>query len=134
MRQELLEAIDNAHAALGETCVWWTAGDRLKILQETRAARSCALCHERKQALSPLAVTGPHDVATDLAPSAIEAIHRIVSDPGRLSESWYRRTTGAGLSDEAYVELLSVVAITTALDTFARARGTAPRNPPEAKP
>jgi hypothetical protein len=134
MRQELQEAIEKAHAVLGEVGVWWTAGDRLKILQETRAARSCALCQERKQALSPLTVSGSHDAATDLAPPAIEAIHRIVSDPGRLSESWYRRTTGSGLSDEAYVELLSVVAITTALDTFDRARGTTLRKPPEAKP
>src|SRR5262245_12262214 len=123
MRQELLEAIDKAHAALGEPGVWWTAGDRLEILQETRAARSCALCHRRRHALSPVAVSGSHDAATDLASPAIEAIHRIVSDPGRLSESWYRRTTGLGLGDEAYVELLSVVAITTALDTFDRARG-----------
>jgi hypothetical protein len=73
-------------------------------------------------------------VATDLAPSAVEAVHRIVSDPGRLSESWYRRLTGTNLSDEAYVELLSVVAITTALDSFDRARGAAASVLPDPKP
>ena len=57
------------------------------------------------------------------ATAAVEAIHRIVSDPGRLSESWYRRTVAAGLSEEAYVELLSLVAITTAVDTLDRALG-----------
>src|SRR5262245_40823312 len=123
MRQELQDAIEKAHAALGEAGIWWAGRERLKIAQETRAARSCPLCLERKQALSPCTVTGSHEVATDVAPAAIEAIHRIVSDPGRLSEGWYRRTTGPELSDEAYVELLSVVAITTALDTFDRARG-----------
>lgn len=58
---------------------------------------------------------------------AIEAIHRIVTDPGRLSEAWYRRTTADGLGDEAYIELLSVVAIVTAVDTFDRAQGSAQR-------
>ncbi|MBV8190838.1 MAG: hypothetical protein JO339_26595 [Alphaproteobacteria bacterium] len=127
MRQELQNAIERAHAALGEPGVWWTAGERLKIVQETRAVHACSLCRRRKQALSPHGVSGEHDAATDLASAAVEAIHRIVSDPGRLSESWYRRTTDSALSDEAYVELLSVVAITTALDTFGRARGAAER-------
>jgi hypothetical protein len=134
MRQELQEAIQRAHAALGAAGVWWTGEERLKIARETRAARSCRLCEQRKQALSPHAVVGSHDAATDLAPAAVEAVHRIVSDPGRLSESWYRRTTGPALTDEAYVELLSVVAIVTALDTFDRARGAAVRGLPEVKP
>jgi hypothetical protein len=133
MRQGLQEAIDKAHAALGEAGVWWTGAERLKIARESRAARSCRLCQTRKQALSPHGVAGSHDVATDLAAAAIEAIHRIVSDPGRLSESWYRRTTGPELSDDGYVELLSVVAITTALDTLDRARGAAVRELPEPK-
>jgi len=71
----------------------------------------------------------PHPARTTRrATSAIEAIHRIVSDPGRLSQAWYHRTTSFGLSDAAYVELLSVVAITTAVDTFDRASG-APLRP-----
>jgi hypothetical protein len=134
MRQELEDAIDRAHAALGQPSVWWRGEERLKIVQEARAARTCRLCHQRKQALSPHSLAGAHDAATDLGPPAVEAIHRIVSDPGRLSESWYRRTTGKSLSDEAYIELLSVIAITTAIDTFDRARGAAERALPEAKP
>jgi hypothetical protein len=134
MRQELKKALGRAHLALGEAGVWWTAVERLKIVQETRAAHACRLCRQRKPALSPDGVAGEHDTATDLASPAVEAIHRIVSDPGRLSESWYRRTTASVLSDAAYVELLSVVAITTALDTFDRARGAAGRALPEAKP
>src|SRR5215467_1791360 len=126
MRQDLRDAIATATRALGQPGVWWTGADRLKIAGETRQARSCRLCEQRKEALSPHAIAGSHDSAADLAPAAIEAIHRIVSDPGRLAEAWYRRTTGAGLSDQAYVELLCVVAITTALDTFHRATGGAP--------
>jgi len=132
MRQELQDAIASAARALGQPGVWWTGAERLKIASETRRARSCALCRRRKEALSPHSLTGSHDSATDLPPSAIEAVHRIVSDPGRLSEAWYRGLTGIELVDEAYVELLSVVAITTALDTFDRATGAASRNLPAA--
>src|SRR5262245_13633907 len=123
MRQELRDATATAATALGQAGVWWTSGGRIDIASEARAARSCRLCRQRKAALSPFAIAGSHDVATDLSPAAIEAIHRIVSDPGRLSEAWYRRITAQGLADEGYVELLSVVAIVTALDTFDRATG-----------
>ncbi|HYX05052.1 MAG TPA: alkylhydroperoxidase-related (seleno)protein, partial [Reyranella sp.] len=86
MRQELQDAIASAARALGQPGVWWTGAERLKIASETRRARSCALCRRRKEAFSPHSLTGSHDSATDLPPSAIEAVHRIVSDPGRLSE------------------------------------------------
>jgi len=132
MRPELTKALDTAWRELGEPGVWWTGGERLRILSEARTARQCELCRVRKAALSPHTVAGCHDFATDLPAAAIEAIHRIVSDPGRLSEAWYRRTIELGLSDEAYVELLAVVAIATAVDTFDRARGSPLRQPPAA--
>jgi hypothetical protein len=132
MREELKDSVHRAWLALGNPGVWWSGADRLKIVREARAARSCALCRARKAALSPQAVAGAHDTVSDLSPSAIEAIHRIVSDPGRLSEAWYRRTTSAGLQDEAYIELLAVVSITTAVDTFDRACGVAQRELPAA--
>jgi len=130
MRPELTKAIGTAWRALGEPGDWWSGGERLKILSEARAARRCRLCRARKAALSPHTVEGSHDATTDLPAAAVEAIHRIVSDPGRLSEAWYRRTIELGLSDEAYVELLSIVAITTAVDTFDRASGSPLRKAP----
>jgi alkylhydroperoxidase family enzyme len=132
MRPELTQALDKAWRALGAPGVWWSGEERLRLLAETRAARQCALCGVRKDALSPHSVAGRHDSATDLPAAALEAIHRIVSDPGRLSEAWYSRTIELGLSDEAYVELLAVVAITTAVDTFDRALGAPPRQAPAA--
>jgi hypothetical protein len=134
MRQELRDALAKGWSALAESGVWWTGEERVTIARETRAARACALCHARKAALMPHAVAGSHDAATALSPPAIEAIHRIVSDPGRLSEAWYRRITSSGLGEEAYVELLGVVSITTAVDTFDRASGTALRVLPAASP
>src|SRR5262249_7600186 len=131
-RQDLRDAIATAEQALARPGVWWTASHRLDIVRETRHAPSCQLCRRRKAALSPRGVAGSHDAATGLPPSAVAAIHRIVSDPRRLSEAWYRRTTEGALADEAYVELLSVVAITTALDTFDRATGAPRRELPPA--
>ncbi len=119
---------------LGKVGVWWTGAERLQIARETRTAHGCALCRERKTALVPHAVARTHLSSTNLSPSAIEAIHRVVSDPGRLSEAWYRRTTSSDLGEEAYVELLSVAAITVAIDTFDRACGTRLRTLPAALP
>jgi hypothetical protein len=123
MRTELSEALTRTWQALGACGVWWTGGQRVAIAAEARAARDCPLCHARKAAPVPQAVAGAHAAATALGPAAIEAIHRIVSDPGRLSQAWYRRTLAAGLTEEAYIELLGVVAIGTAVDTFDRAQG-----------
>lgn len=128
MRTKLNEAITRAWRALGACGVWWTGEERLTIAREARAARDCALCRARKAAPIPQAVAGTHDTATALSPAAIEAVHRIVSDPGRLSEAWYKRTIASGLTEEAYIELLGVVSVTTAVDTFDRALG-APLRP-----
>jgi hypothetical protein len=123
MRQDLRDALGIAWDSVGRAGTWWNGTERVKIARETRAARSCALCRERKAALMPHGIAGTHGPETDLAPAAIEAIHRIVTDPGRLSEAWYRRVVDAGLEETAYIELLGVVAITTAVDTFDRASG-----------
>jgi hypothetical protein len=134
MRQDLRDALTKVWSALGEPGVWWTGAERVTIARETRAASTCTLCRACKAAPIPQAIAGSHDTATALSPPAIEAIHRIVSDPGRLSQAWYQRTVSAGLSDAAYIELLSVVAITTAVDTFNRASGGAVRPLPTIRP
>ena len=130
MRQGLVAALDTAWRGIGAPGVWLTGAERVMIVEEARAARACELCHARKAALSPAAVGGRHSAITGLPQASVEAVHRIVTDPGRLSEAWYRRVIAMGISDEAYVELLSVVAITTAVDTFDRAAGSARRAMP----
>lgn len=132
MRTELSEAVERAWKALGGCGVWWTGEERLTIAREARAARHCTLCHQRKATAIPHAVMGSHTTATTLSPPAIEAIHRIVTDPGRLSEAWYKRIVATGLTEEAYTELLSIVAMTTAIDTFDRALGVPIRELPPA--
>ena len=102
---------------------WWRAEDRLAIAQEARNARSCEFCAERKAALSPFAVTGKHTVSTNLPEAAVDAVHRIVTDASRLSESWVKELAAIGISDGHYVELLGVVVSVVSIDGFHRAMG-----------
>jgi len=99
---------------------WWTGAQRLAIAAETRRAATCELCATRKQALSPYGITGSHDTTSqnELSDTAVDAVHRLVTDASRLSESWLEQCAEAGLSDAHYVELLSVVVAVVSIDTF----------------
>ena len=134
IRPDLSAALATAWAALGAPGTWWTGAERVAIAAETRQAASCPLCADRRQALSPYSVAGDHSNLGRLPAAAIEAIHRITTDAGRLSESWYRRVINGGLGEGPYVELLSVVAIVTCVDTFHRTLGLPARDLPPARP
>jgi hypothetical protein len=110
---------------------WWSGAERVAIAAEVRAARACVLCRERKAALSAASVTGDHASVTALPAPAIDASHRIASDPGRLSRPWFENTLAAGLSDGQYVELVGIVATIVNLDALHRALGVAPEPLPQ---
>ena len=122
IRSDLAEAQATAWREIGQPGTWWTGPERVAIAAEVRHAPGCALCAARKLALSPNAVGGDHSAITDLPAAAIEAVHRAATDSGRLGEGWYR---GLGLDDERYVELIGVLAVVVAVDTFRRAAGLA---------
>lgn len=113
---------------------WWSGPERVAMVAEVRRARACGLCAERKASLSPFAVEGRHDTGKDLPPDVVDTIHRIVTDPGRLTRSWCRGVIDAGLGEERYVELVAVVAKANALDLFPRALGAAPLPLPSPRP
>ena len=94
----------------------------MAIVEEVRRAPTCALCAERKAALSPFAVDGEHDHAGSrvLADAAIDAVHRLVTDAPRLSRSWVEKLAAQGISDGHYVELLGVVVAVISIDSFHR--------------
>jgi hypothetical protein len=135
MREDLAATQVQAWQRLASAGTWWTGAQRVAIAAEARHALDCAFCAARAAALSPLAVGGAHTrLDLPLTDAAIEAIHRIRTDPGRLGETWFLRLREAGLAEEApeealeeaYVELVSVVAVVTAVDTFRRAAGLPP--------
>lgn len=131
VRDDLAAAHTRAWERLAKPGTWWAGAERVAIAREVRAAWRCALCRERKQALSPSAVAGWHDAASTLPDAVIEATHRLTTDPGRLTKDWFDRTRAAGVSDGHYVELVGVVVTVVSIDSFCRGVGVPPHPLPE---
>jgi hypothetical protein len=97
----------------------WLAGERrVAVAAETRHAAACALCRERKAALSPYAVGGTHDSLGALPDDIVEMIHRIATDPGRITQSWVEGLIAGGIAETDYVEMVGVIAHCLCVDTF----------------
>jgi len=114
--------LDQAWSQLARAGGWFDGRERIAIAAEARAARDCGFCAERKAALSPYSVAGRHDESeTILSDLAVDTIHRITTDPGRLSERWYGEVADAGMCPEELVEITSIIGVITIADTLARA-------------
>jgi hypothetical protein len=125
VRDDLREAHGRAWRDLARPGTWWTGAERVAIAAEVRAAAGCALCRTRRDALSPYTVTGTHDGPGVLPAAAVDAVHRITSDPARLARPWADGVIAA-IGDAPYVELLGVVTTVVAIDSFCRALGVPP--------
>jgi hypothetical protein len=134
IRDDLAAAHARVWDRLGGPGTWWDGAERVAIAAETRHAPSCDLCLRRKEALSPAAIEGRHDRLGNLPHSVVEVVHRVCTDPGRLSEHWFRDVMAAGLGEGQYVETVSIVAHVVAIDTMARGLGLDPLPLPKAKP
>ena len=134
VRDDLAAAHRRAWLRLAAPGAWWTGAERVAIAREVRAAAGCALCAARKQALSPNAVAAMHAAVPPLSAGAVEAIHRITTDPGRLSRRWRDQLREAGLADGPYVELIGVVGTVFSVDSFCRALGVPLHALPAAAP
>ena len=130
IRPTLMATQTTAWQQLGQPGAWWTATERVAIVAETRHAAGCPLCRTRRDAAIPAAIAGTHDTVAALPGPALEAIHRIRTDSGRLGETWYRRLIGPELTEEHYVELVAIVAITVAIDSFRSGAGLSPLDLP----
>ena len=134
VRADLAAAHRRAWRRLAAPGTWLDAERRVAVAAETRAAADCGHCADRKAALSPDGVAGSHRAATGLPADSVEIVHRVVTDPGRLTRSWFDRAMAGGMEDTAFVETVGVAAATVAVDMFCRAIG-APAHPlPEPLP
>lgn len=131
IRPGLAAAVEEAWRRLARPGTWWQGAERLAIAAEVRQAKTCKLCRQRKTALSPYTVDGHHDASSELPPDAIEAANRLATDAGRITEQWVRGIVEGPLGEERYVEIVSIVAIVTALDTLDHALGRKLRELPE---
>ena len=98
-------------------------GVRVAIAQEVRNATHCMFCVRRKKMLSPYTAEDEHDSSGLLPMVVVDAVHRIVTDQNRITQSWIDANIEKGLSEEAYVELLGVVVMVFSIDEFNRALG-----------
>lgn len=131
IRDDLRSAINTAWSEISEEGAWLSGEQRLAVAREARFAWGCNLCQQRKEALSPYAIKGEHDQLGELPGNWIEAIHRIVTDSGRITESWYHSTIAAGILEDEFIELLSLTTMVTCVDTFVRGIGLKPLTLPD---
>jgi len=134
IRSDLVDAHRRVWEHVAAPGTWLGGAERVAVADETRRARGCGLCCERKAALSPFAVDGEHDHAGVLSPPIVDAIHRVTTDAGRLTESWYRSLLDQGLSAETYVEVLGIAVLVISVDRFHHAMGLPPEDLPRPMP
>ena len=134
IRTDLVEAHRKAWQQISAPGASLTGAQRVAVAEESRRARSCRLCAERKSALSPFSVEGEHDHAGTLSAEMVDQVHRVVTDAGRLTSAWYESLLHDGLTAEAYVEALGIVVLVVSIDEFHRAMGMAPEPLPEPQP
>lgn len=131
VREDLIAAQRTAWQRLAEPGAFLDGARRIAVAREVRNAPSCVLCQRRKDALSPFAVKGEHDSLSVLGPAEIDAIHRIVTDSGRLSRDWVDGLLAAGLDDGDYIEIVSIISVVMVLDTFRRSLDLPPFELPQ---
>ncbi len=99
---------------------WWSASERLAIVNEVRRARAA---DELPPWVRPSTVDGLIDAGHVLPAAAVDAVWRLTNHSGTLTGEWYQQAIDEGLSPEQYVELVGVVATANCLEVFAAAIG-----------
>ncbi len=135
IRPDLTASHDRVWQQLASPGTWLTGAERVAVARELRAADDCPLCRERKASLSPAAVRGRHATVCDDMPTArVELIHKLVTDPGRITRSWVTELLASGLQDAEYVEIAGLVSAVMVVDTFHAALGLPLRPLPDPEP
>lgn len=134
IRSDLADAHRRTWEHIAASGTWLSGPERVAVAEQTRRARSCRLCAERKAALSPFSVEGDHDSACALPGPMVDEIHRVTTDPQRLTRAWLESLLASGLEIEKYVEALGVAVLVISIDEFHHAMGFAPEPLPDPQP
>jgi alkylhydroperoxidase family enzyme len=119
VREDLTAAHRRAWQRLAQAGNWWTGAERVAIAAEARKARQCKLCAVRKDALSPHTIEGVLDRNSTLPETAVDVIHRVTTDPRRLTKAWFARAMATHeISDAQYVEIIGEVVAIVSIDSF----------------
>jgi hypothetical protein len=114
VRSDLVEAHERAWLAVASPGTWLTGERRVAVAAEIRRARNT--------------------VKTEHETAEVELIHRVVNDPGRLSEKWAQSVLARGLSEGEYIEITGLIAMVMMMDTCMQALGLPLRTLPAPKP
>ncbi len=76
-------------------------------------------------------VAGKHDSISNMPELAVDLIHRLTTDPGRLSKDWASQVIES-ITEEAYVELATVICVQYVIDSYSRCLGAPLRELPVA--
>lgn len=123
VRADIKSAYREYWHALAKPGNWWSGEERVAIAEESRCATSCSHCAKRKQALSPYNFPGQHNGNGVLEELVIDAVHRVVTDQDRITQTFIDELAEQGMRPEKYVELVGVVVTTFSIDEFNRALG-----------
>ena len=124
VRRDLADAHLRVWNRLASPGTWLDGATRVAVAVAAREAPTCGLCRSRKQSVSTNSHSGRHDDTSTLPAGWVDIVHRIATDPGRLTKGWFDRAVPKHIQSGAYVELVSIVAHVTAIDTFARGIGS----------
>ena len=134
IRDDFAAAHNRYWQQLAKPGAWLTGAQRVAVAREVRQANHCSFCRRRKQALSPKHVDGAHDAVSNLPDTMVEVIHRVVTDPQRLTRTWFDGIIAEGLTEEEYVEIIGTVVCVFSIDEFCRAIGVPPNPLPTPEP
>lgn len=123
VRENLDRAHANAWARLGGPGTWWTAQERVAIAAEARHARQCTVCAQQRGRQGPPTVDARHESLGQLEPALTDIIHRVMTGSRYLTRPWFEAVVEAGITLEAYVEAIGVIAIVVSIDTVRRGLG-----------
>lgn len=133
VREDLVATHEQAWAAIAAPGTWLAGAQRVAVAAEIRHARACAHCARIREALSP-ELAGRHESLGVLGETAVELIHRVVADPGRLSERWAKSLLARGMAEGEYVEIVGIIAMVMMMDACAQALGVPERALPAPQP
>jgi len=123
IRQGLSDAYRDYWQNLAGPGNWFTGAERIAIAAEVRNALVCPFCETRKSALSPYALEGEHLKGDVLKDEFVDAVHRVITDQARITQSYIDNNTDLGFSEEQYVELVGIAVTVFSIDEFNRALG-----------
>ena len=123
IRSDIADAYRAYWRKLAAPGSWWNGAQRIAIALESRNALVCTFCAQRKVSLSPYGLKGEHDHSNELPEVAVDAVHRIITDQSRITQSYVNDNVANGMSVEAYVELVGVVVAVFSIDEFHRSLG-----------